>query len=107
MSGRTHCVTTSVAAIRLPRHAERVVTETTRVRFAPLTRAEIQEYVATGEPLDKAGAYGVQGIAGRYIERIDGCYFNVVGLPLARVYRMLLDLGWQPAATQSISKGAG
>ena len=98
LSGRTHQVTTSVAAIRMPDGVERVVTETTRVRFAPLTSAEIDEYVSTGEPLDKAGAYGVQGIGGRYIEKIDGCYFNVVGLPLARVYRLLVDLGWKPAA---------
>jgi septum formation protein len=107
LSGRTHYVTTSVAAIRLPHRAERIVTETTRVRFAPLTRAEIQQYVSTGEPLDKAGAYGVQGIGGRYIEKIEGCYFNVVGLPLARIYRMLIDLGWKPAATESKSKAAG
>ena len=98
LSGRTHLVTTSVAAIRAHDGLERVVTETTRVRFARLTVAEIAEYVATGEPLDKAGSYGIQGIGGRYIERIDGCYFNVVGLPLARVYRLLTDLGWKPAA---------
>jgi septum formation protein len=107
VSGRTHRVTTSVAAIRLPHHAERIVTETTRVRFAPLTTAEIQEYVSTGEPLDKAGAYGVQGIGGRYVEKIEGCYFNVVGLPLARIYRLLINLGWKPAATQTESKAAG
>jgi len=97
LSGRTHRVVTSVAAIRLPGRAERIATESTRVRFAPLGVDEITAYVATGEPLDKAGAYAVQGIGGRFIEMIDGCYFNVVGLPLARLYRMLIDLGWQPA----------
>jgi septum formation protein len=98
LSGKTHRVITSVAVIRLPDHAEKIVTEVTRIRFSPLTAAQIREYVATGEPLDKAGAYGVQGIGGRYIEKIEGCYFNVVGLPLARVYQMLIDLGWKPAA---------
>lgn len=98
LGGRTHRVVTSVVAIRLPDHAEAIATESTRVRFAPLSTDEIAAYVATGEPLDKAGAYAVQGIGGRFIERIDGCYFNVVGLPLARLYRMLIRLGWQPAA---------
>ena len=97
LSGRTHRVVTSVAAIRLPDHAEVIVTETTRVRFAPLSAEDIADYVATGEPLDKAGAYAVQGVGGRFIERIDGCYFNVVGLPLARLYRVLIELGWRPA----------
>lgn len=78
LSGRTHRVVTSVAAIRLPDCAEEIATESTRVRFAPLSADEIAAYVATGEPLDKAGAYAVQGIGGRFIERIDGCYFNVV-----------------------------
>jgi septum formation protein len=97
LAGRTHLVVTSVAAIRLPDHAEVIVTETTRVRFAPLSAEDIAEYVATGEPLDKAGAYAVQGIGGRFIESIDGCYFNVVGLPLARLYGILSGLGWRPA----------
>ena len=104
LGGRTHRVVTSIAAIRLPDRAEEIATESTRVRFAPLTAEEIAAYVATGEPLDKAGAYAVQGIGGRYIERIDGCYFNVVGLPLARLYRMLIKLGWQPGAR---NKGRG
>ena len=97
LAGRTHRVVTSVAAIRLPDHAQAIVTETTRVRFAPLSAEDIAEYVATGEPLDKAGAYAVQGIGGRFIESIDGCYFNVVGLPLARLCRVLSELGWRPA----------
>ena len=97
LAGKTHRVLTSVAAIRLPDHAQAIATVTTRVRFAPLSAEDIAEYVATGEPLDKAGAYAAQGIGGRFIERIDGCYFNVVGLPLARLYRMLIQLGWRPA----------
>jgi len=106
LAGRTHRVVTSVAAIRLPDHAEVIVTETTRVRFAPLSAEDIAEYVATGEPLDKAGAYAVQGIGGRFIESIDGCYFNVVGLPLARLYRMLSGLGWRPAPQRERRKTA-
>jgi septum formation protein len=97
LAGRTHRVVTSVAAIRLPDRAQAIATESTRVRFARLTANEIAEYVKSGEPLDKAGAYGIQGLGGRFIERIDGCYFNVVGLPLARLYCMLMDLGWQPS----------
>ena len=66
--------------------------ETTRVEVAPLTPAEIDWYVATGEPMDKAGAYGIQGYASRFIERIEGSYANVVGLPVHRVYRLLSEL---------------
>jgi len=106
LSGRTHRVITSVAAIRLPDRAEVIETESTRVRFAPITPQEIAEYVATGEPLDKAGAYAVQGIGGRFIKQIDGCYFNVVGLPLARVYHMLTTLGWRPAPQTRTRKSA-
>jgi septum formation protein len=98
LSGRTHRVVTSVATIRLPDRAAKIATESTRVRFARLTASEIADYVATQEPLDKAGAYAIQGLGGRFIDRIEGCYFNVVGLPLALLYRMLIGLGWQPAA---------
>jgi septum formation protein len=106
LAGKTHRVVTSVAAIRLPDHAQAIATVTTRVRFAPLSAEDIAEYVATGEPLDKAGAYAVQGIGGRFIERIDGCYFNVVGLPQARLYRMLSGLGWRPAPQRGRRKTA-
>ena len=61
----------------------------TRVWFRKLTRAEINEYVSSGEPLDKAGAYAIQGLASKFVTRIDGCYFNVVGLPVSRVCEML------------------
>jgi septum formation protein len=61
--------------------------ETTTVQFAPLSSSEIGDYVATGEPLDKAGAYGIQGFGGRFVERIEGSYHNVVGLPLAQLAR--------------------
>lgn len=106
LGGKTHRVVTSIAAIRLPDRVEELATESTRVRFAKLTAEEITAYVATGEPLDKAGAYAVQGIGGRFIERIEGCYFNVVGLPLARLYRMLNHMGCKPAATNRRGKAA-
>lgn len=94
LSGRAHAVLTGVALIRLP-DAERVTfVETTLVHFAKLDEDEITRYLATGEPHDKAGAYGIQGRAGRYIPRIEGCYFNVVGLPLARLQQALTELGW-------------
>jgi septum formation protein len=64
------------------------------VHFARISEEEISRYLATEEPQDKAGAYAIQGRAGRYIPRIEGCYFNVVGLPLARVQQALSELGW-------------
>jgi nucleoside triphosphate pyrophosphatase len=94
LSGRTHAVLTGVCLIRLP-DAERLsFVETTLVTFAPLSDEEITRYLATGEPHDKAGAYAIQGYAARYIPRIEGCYFNVVGLPLSRLQQTLTELGW-------------
>ena len=93
-SGRTHSVVTGVSLIRLPEMDRRKFIETTLVQFAPLSRDEISRYLATEEPYDKAGAYAIQGRAGRYIPRIEGCYFNVVGLPLARLIAALQELGW-------------
>jgi septum formation protein len=94
LSGRTHTVLTGVQIVRLP-DAERVsFVESTLVHFDQLSHEEISRYLSTAEPHDKAGAYAIQGRAGRYIPRIEGCYFNVVGLPLARVQKALNDLGW-------------
>ncbi len=94
LSGRTHSVLTGVALIRLP-DAERVTfVESTLVHFATLSSEEITQYLATGEAHDKAGAYAIQARAGRFIPRIEGCYFNVVGLPLARLQHALTALGW-------------
>src|SRR5215472_16394692 len=84
LGGRTHHVLTGIFLIRLPDHEVRAAVEDSAVTFAPLTDREIDEYVSTGEPFGKAGGYAVQGIAGRFIPRIEGCYFNVVGLPPAR-----------------------
>jgi septum formation protein len=94
LSGRTHAVVTGVTLIRLPVVERREFVETTQVHFTSISKEEIVQYLASGEPFDKAGSYAIQGRAGRYIPRIDGCYFNVVGLPLARVCRELADLGW-------------
>jgi septum formation protein len=88
LSGRTHEVLTAVSVAR----AGAVVltdVDRTRVEFAPLTAFEIDWYVATGEPRDKAGAYAIQGYASRFVTRIDGSYSNVVGLPVALVYEIL------------------
>jgi septum formation protein len=97
LSGRDHRVLTGLAVIRLPDMAIRLEVESTTVRFATLTDEEIEQYAAMHEPLDKAGGYAIQGIAGRFVERIEGCYFNVVGLPLARLYRILREIGWKPS----------
>ena len=91
LSGRTHQVCTGVALCR----GDALVTEaeTTAVTFRPLSEREIRRYVATGECLDKAGAYGVQGMAALFVEGIAGDYFNVMGLPLHRLGRMLEEFG--------------
>ena len=91
LSGRAHQVITGVCLIA-PGY-EQTETEITEVRFSKLSESEIASYVETGEPMDKAGAYAIQGMASRWVERIDGCYFNVVGLPVPRLYRMLQMLG--------------
>jgi septum formation protein len=94
LSGRTHQVLSGIFLLRLPDGATRSAVESTSLTFAPIDREMIQAYIATGEPMDKAGAYAIQGRAGRYVTRIDGCYFNVVGLPLARLHALLRELGW-------------
>jgi septum formation protein len=94
LSGHTHSVVTGVALIRLPDVERRSIIETTHVHFAKLSPEDITRYLASGEPFDKAGAYAIQGRAGRYIPRVEGCYFNVVGLPLARLNQSLIELGW-------------
>lgn len=91
LSGKTHHVCTGVTVCQGPRlYTE---TETTAVTFRPLTGWEIASYVLTGEPMDKAGAYGVQGLGALFVERIDGDYFNVMGLPLCRLGKILGRFG--------------
>ncbi|MGB4250177.1 MAG: Maf family protein, partial [Limnochordia bacterium] len=71
----------------------KVFSETTKVRFRQLSEAEVVGYVATGEPLDKAGAYGIQGLGGLLVQSIEGCYYNVVGLPVPRLVEELRPFG--------------
>ena len=94
LSGRTHDVLTGVVLVRTGRESSALVG--TRVRFRPLTAAEIEWYVASGEPHDKAGAYGVQGLAARFVESVDGSYSNVVGLPVGAVRALLAAEGLAP-----------
>jgi septum formation protein len=90
LSGRTHRVITGVAVITS--NTTEVAAEVTGVQFLTLSDEEIAEYIATGEPMDKAGAYAIQGRAARWIPRVQGCYFNVVGLPIALVSTILESL---------------
>jgi septum formation protein len=87
LSGRTHRVITGVAVVTAAR--TEVAAEVTAVKFLTLSDEDIAAYIATGEPMDKAGAYAIQGRAARWIPRIEGDYFNVVGLPLALVTTLL------------------
>ncbi len=100
LSGRTHHVVTGVAVVWGPAAAE-VAAEVTQVTVLTLSPEDVARYVAGGEPMDKAGAYAIQGYAARWIPRINGCYFNVVGLPLALVASML------EAAEQRVSGPRG
>ncbi|MBI1897545.1 MAG: septum formation inhibitor Maf [Acidobacteria bacterium] len=101
LSGRDHRVITGICL----RSAGRTVVDyaETSVRFVKLSPEEIDAYVASGEPLDKAGAYAVQGLASKFVERIEGCYFNVVGLPISLVYRLLKEL--RPASPDAGQNG--
>jgi septum formation protein len=90
LSGRVHQVITGVCLV--VRSIPSVLSETTLVTVNELTDQDIADYVASGEPMDKAGAYAIQGIASRWISRIEGDYSNVVGLPVALVFRMLREL---------------
>lgn len=89
LSGRTHAVLTGLAAVTRKGASSEV--EITQVTFNVLKDDEITDYIATAEPLDKAGAYAIQGYAARWIPRIEGCYFNVVGLPIARTIALLAE----------------
>lgn len=93
LQGSCHEVYTGIALIDVSSGEVLVQHEKTRVCFRSLDESEIRQYIASGEPLDKAGAYGVQGLAAIFITRIEGCYTNVVGLPLARLSQMLKQLG--------------
>lgn len=96
LSGKTHSVYTGVTFVLIDasgKAGEHTFYEKTDVTMKPLTELEIKRYIATGEPMDKAGAYGIQGRCAIYIEKINGDYNNVVGLPVARIYKELQNLG--------------
>lgn len=94
LSGREHLVCTGVTVCR----GDRLITrpETTAVRFASLSQEDIRRYIATGEPMDKAGAYGIQGLAALFVTGIAGDYYNVMGLPLHLLGDMLREIGVDP-----------
>lgn len=95
LQGRTHSVFTGVTLVGIEKDGKwsRTFAEETKVTISPMTRSQIRNYVNHGESLDKAGAYAIQGIFGAFVERIEGDYNNVVGLPLSRLYRELCETG--------------
>lgn len=95
LSGRVHEVVTGVAVVSFEQRRAWCTWESTRVFFRLLMEEEIRAYVATGEPMDKAGAYGIQNRGAVFVERIEGCYFNVVGLPLVRLNELLVQAGFR------------
>jgi septum formation protein len=104
IAGRTHVVYTGVTLENISREWKDTRVAATEVTMLPLSAADIQWYVATGEPLDKAGAYAAQGVGGMFIEAIRGSYTNVVGLPLATLFQMLRDAGIDPLTVQRQSQ---
>lgn len=95
LSGTKHQVITGVAVVDSNKDVELVTHEITSVQFRNLTHYEITAYVQSGEPMDKAGAYGIQGLGALLVEGIQGCYFNVVGLPLVKTMALLRQAGVQ------------
>jgi septum formation protein len=93
LSGREHLVITGIALIDTASGRAMTGYETTKVRFASLSDKEIEAYIESGEPFGKAGAYAIQGKAALFVESLNGCYSNVVGLPLRRLYRLLREFG--------------
>lgn len=93
LSGRAHQVITGLSVHCQAQGYKKTVTEITRVEFRSLNEDEIEAYIESGEPFDKAGGYGIQGLGALLVEKIDGCYFNVVGLPLNRLGLVLREVG--------------
>ena len=91
LSGKRHRVITGLSVYNAKTGAGRNGKEVTEVCFSDLSEDDIQEYIQTGEPFDKAGAYGIQGYAAQFIEGVSGCYFNVVGFPIALFYKLLRE----------------
>lgn len=98
LSGREHTVMTGVAVVHRGRSMTQGDVVSTRVRFRTLRAADIEAYLATGEPFDKAGAYAVQGVGGQFVVALEGCYNNVVGLPLERTLALLRLAGYDVGA---------
>ena len=98
LSGRQHTVMTGVAVVHRGRGTTQCDVVSTRVRFRTLQGADIDAYIATGEPFDKAGAYAVQGVGGQFVAALEGCYNNVVGLPLQRTMALLQAAGYGAGA---------
>ena len=98
LSGRRHTVMTGLAVARFDKGVTKVDVVSTRVRFHGLQATDIDAYIATGEPFDKAGAYAVQGRGGQFVAALEGCYNNVVGLPLERAMALLRSAGYGAAA---------
>jgi septum formation protein len=94
LSGKWHRVHTGIALRSAATEGSLVGEEVTDVRFRDLDETEVHDYILTGEPFDKAGAYGIQGRASAMVERIEGCYFNVVGLPVVRCLALMRELGY-------------
>lgn len=94
LSASTHEVLTGLFVIRAYDGISFTHVERTRVEFTRLSETDIDSYIQTKEPFDKAGAYGIQGVGGRFVRKIDGCYFNVMGLPLSRLWEILRQMRW-------------
>ncbi|MEO0068638.1 MAG: Maf family protein [candidate division WOR-3 bacterium] len=95
LSNKTHQVITGIAIIKLPEYKIFTGAEATNVTFRKLTEKEIIDYIKTKEPYDKAGGYALQGRAGLFVKRIQGCYLNVIGLPVGLLMDLLEKLGWR------------
>ena len=93
LSGKCHEVATGISLVCKNKNINLTSHEITKVYFNNLSDEEILSYIKTGEPLDKAGSYGIQGLASVFVEKIDGCYFNVVGLPTSKLYNLLGRIG--------------
>jgi len=99
LSGKVHEVITAISIIDVKngeKRREYVECVKTKVKMVELSEEEIKAYVNTGEPLDKAGAYAIQGLGGVFIEWVNGCYYNVIGLPIAKLYKLLKEIGISP-----------
>jgi septum formation protein len=101
LSGSGHCVLTGIAVIDAENRMSKSNVVETRVRFLPISEEEISAYVATGEPIGKAGGYAIQGLGAVLVDEIHGCYYNVVGLPLSRLSAILKEFNVQILAKKA------